>query len=94
MEELYLEMEAGEAMTSYYKNLSSERKAVIKSIINLDCKARQLVAKIREEQIRMNKLREKYVSVFRGRNPDLRHFKIDQIKDYTDLLIKEAQNLR
>ena len=42
----------------------------------------------------MNKLREKYVSVFRSRNPDLRHFKIDQIKDYTDLLIKEAQNLR
>ena len=63
---------------------------LIKGIINIDSKVRGLVNKIREEQIRMNKLREKYVSVFRTRNPDLRHFKIEQIKDYTDLLIKEA----
>lgn len=40
MEDLYLEMEAGEAMTHYYKTLSAERKTLVKSIINLDCKAR------------------------------------------------------
>ena len=42
----------------------------------------------------MEKLREKYINVFRSRNPDLRHFKFEQIKDYTDLLLKESQNLR
>ena len=44
--------------------------------------------------MKIDKMRDKYVSVFRGNNPDLRHFKFDQIKDYTDLLIKERQNLR
>ena len=39
-------------------------------------------------------MRDKYIAVFRARNPDLRHFKLEQIKDYTDLLIKESQNLR
>ena len=34
------------------------------------------------------------MNAFRVRNPDLRHFKSEQIKDYTDLLIKESQNLR
>ena len=43
---------------------------------------------------KIDKLRKKYVNAFRQKNPDLRHFKVEQIKDYTDLLIKESQNLR
>jgi len=50
--------------------------------------------RIHDEYIRVDRLREKYIKVFRSRNPDLRHLKYEQIKVYTDLLIKEAQNLR
>ena len=32
--------------------------------------------------------------MFRQRNPDLRHLKVEQIKDYTDLLVQESVNLR
>lgn len=34
------------------------------------------------------------MSTFRTRNPDLKHLTVEQIKDYTDLLIRESQNLR
>ena len=94
MEDLYLEMEDREAMTTYYRSLPSEKKIFMKGIISLDCKIRQSSARIRDEQVRIDRLREKYVNVFRSRNADLRHLKYEQIKIYTDLLIKEAQNLR
>jgi len=48
------------------------------------------MTRIRDEYIRIDRLRDKYVNVFRSRNPDLRHLKYEQIKVYTDLLIKEA----
>ena len=63
---------------------------MIKNIINLDNKLRKLGLKLREELLNIERLREKYVNAFRSRNPDLRHFNIEQIKDYTDLLIKES----
>ena len=50
--------------------------------------------KINEMSGKIEKLQRKYVNTFRVANPDLRHFKIEQIKDYTDLLIMESQNLR
>ena len=34
------------------------------------------------------------MNAFRVRNSDLRHFKTEEIKDYTDVLLKESQNLR
>ena len=34
------------------------------------------------------------MNAFRNRNPDLRHFKAEQIRDFTDMLVKESQNLR
>jgi len=43
---------------------------------------------------KIDKLKRKYVNAFRVRNQDLRHFKTEQIKDYTDMLLKESQNLR
>ncbi len=39
---------------------------------------------------KIEKLKRKYVSAFRVRNQDLRHFKTEQIKDYTDMLLKES----
>ena len=39
-------------------------------------------------------MKRKYVNAFRARNPDLRHFKVEQIKDYTDELLRESENLR
>ena len=40
MEDLYLEMEDREAMTSYYRSLPSQMKKFLKGIISLDCKIR------------------------------------------------------
>lgn len=39
---------------------------------------------------KIDKLKKKYVSAFRVRNQDLQHFKAEQIKDYTDMLLKES----
>ena len=81
-------------MTTFYKYLSPVTKKLIQSIIRLDSQLKQQIERIKVEQIKINRLKEKYVKEFRSRNPDIRHFNIDQIKDYTDLLIKESQNLR
>ena len=67
---------------------------MIADVIKLDNGLKNDTSKINELSEKIEKLKRKYVSVFRVRNPDLRHFKTEQIKDYTDLLVKESQNLR
>lgn len=66
----------------------------MKSILKKDKALKHGAVKINEMAGKIEKLQRKYVNTFRVANPDLRHFKIEQIKDYTDLLIMESQNLR
>ena len=35
-----------------------------------------------------------YVNAFNARNPDLSHLKVEQIMDYTDLLVTESHNIK
>jgi len=81
-------------MTNYFKSLSSKERSLMRNIIKLDSKLKKDSYKIHKLLDKIDKLRHKYVQAFRVRNPDLRHFKVEQIKDYTDLLITESQNLR
>ena len=63
-------------------------------IMKADDKIKQNNNKLQEFTEKIDKLKRKYVNAFRVRNQDLRHFKTEQIKDYTDILLKESQNLR
>jgi len=64
------------------------------TILKIDCEVKQSMNKLQGMYQKIDKLKKKYVSAFRVRNQDLRHFKAEQIKDYTDMLLKESQNLR
>lgn len=81
-------------MANFFKSLKAEERSIVKGILKTDEEVKRDSYKINDLQIRIERLSRKYVSAFRVRNPDLSHFKVDQIKDYTDLLIKESQNLR
>jgi len=87
-------MDQGRTMTTYYKSLTSIERGLVKNIIILDSCIKQNILKIKAQQLKIDRLRDKYLTTFRSRNPDLRHLTVEQIKDYTDLLIKESQNLR
>mmetsp|Transcript_12940 Transcript_12940/g.17427 ORF Transcript_12940/g.17427 Transcript_12940/m.17427 type:complete len:164 (+) Transcript_12940:1252-1743(+) len=47
-----------------------------------------------ETKERIERLTKKYVKTFRSNNPDLRHLKAQNIKDYSDILERESQNLQ
>ena len=64
-------------MTNYYKDLPAGERSLIKNIISLDANLKQNDAKIRSEQIKIEKLKEKYLDTFRSRNPDLRHLTVE-----------------
>ena len=64
------------------------------SVLRLERTIKTDELKRQETNEKINKMQRKYVNTFRLRNPDLRHLKIEQIKNYTDLLVKESQNLR
>lgn len=87
-------MDTNQLMTKYYQGLSSSERALMRSIMRLDNSVKQLEQKISEYSDKIEKLKHKYVNSFRNRNPDLRHFKAEQIRDFTDMLVKESQNLR
>lgn len=84
----------GYVLTHYFKNLPSEEKSFIKTILRLDEDVRRDTYKLNDLIDKTERMKRKYVSAFRVRNPDLSHFKVDQIKDFTDQLMKESQNLR
>ena len=60
------------------------------TILKIDCEVKQSMNKLQGMYQKIDKLKKKYVSAFRVRNQDLRHFKAEQIKDYTDMLLKES----
>ena len=64
-------------MTSYYKDLPAAERSLIKNIISLDSNLKQSGLKIRTQQIKIERLTEKYMNTFRSKNPDLRHLTVD-----------------
>lgn len=64
-------------MTEYYKKLPSHERSLAKSIVRLDNEIRVLSGRIQTEHQKIDKMRDKYIAVFRARNPDLRHFKLE-----------------
>jgi len=60
------------------------------SILKADNRVKLNINKLHELAEKIEKLKRKYVNAFRVRNSELRHFKTEQIKDYTDMLIKES----
>ena len=87
-------MDNQQMMSNYFRSLSSKERSLMRDIMRLDNMVKQDTNKMHELAEKIEKLKRKYVNAFRVRNPDLRHFKAEQIKDYTDLLVKESQNLR
>ena len=81
-------------LNNYFASLHKIDRKMVKKIIKYDSQMNKDLQKINDLLEKIDKLRKKYVNAFRQKNPDLRHFKVEQIKDYTDLLIKESQNLR
>ena len=58
-----------------FKKLSRNERHVMLEIMSLDQKLKQNQLKQVELASKIERLKRKYVSAFRMRNPDLRHFK-------------------
>ena len=78
----------------FLKSLSRQERSLLKNIVKLDSEVKQMQYRIHDLDEKIKRMERKYVSMFRANNPDLRHFRSEQIKNYTDLLVKESQNLR
>ena len=81
-------------LLNYFRSLPAQEKSIVTQITNLSNDVNMASRKQIEYLEKVDKLSKKYISTFRQKNPDLRHFRVQQIKDYTDLLVKESQNLR
>lgn len=77
MNDLFLNMDEGETMTNYFKALPAVERSLIKNILSLDSNLKQISFKICNQQIKIEKLKEKYLYTFRARNPDLRHLTVE-----------------
>ena len=58
--------------------------------MKLEHELNSAVRKEMETQEKIERLSKKYVKTFRQNNPDLRHMKAQQIRDYSDLLETES----
>ena len=73
-----------------FEQFSKKERLLMSAILKLDNRVKMSMSKLQEQAEKIEKLKRKYVNAFRVRNSDLRHFKTEQIKDYTDMLIKES----
>lgn len=81
--------ERGETSQAF-QMLSKKERTLMMRIMKTDDKIKTNHSKLQDFAEKIDKLKRKYVNAFRVRNQDLRHFKTEQIKDYTDMLLKES----
>lgn len=67
---------------------------MIHKILRLDNEIKENESRLKEDMQDIERLKVKYVKSFHARNPDLATFTFDQVRDFTDLLMIEAENLR
>ena len=72
------------------KSLPRQERSLYRTIVKLDTEVKQLTYRIHDLGEKCKRMERKYVNMFRMNNPDLRHFRCEQIKNYTDLLVKES----
>ena len=62
-------------LTNYVNSLRDNERRMVRSITRLDREIGLFGRKLVDTAQKITRLVQKYVSVFRMRNPDLRHFK-------------------